>query len=121
LPTIHADRVQLQQVLINLVINACDALRGVALPQRKLLARTRLDPTHICVTISDQGCGIPEAMFTQLFEPFNTSKPGGMGLGLSVCKSIVRAHGGDIWADKTGGAGASFHFTLPLQSGLDFP
>jgi C4-dicarboxylate-specific signal transduction histidine kinase len=115
LPVIHADRVQLQQVLINLVMNACDALRVVAVPDRKLLARTRLDPNQICVTITDKGCGVPEALFNRLFESFATSKPGGMGLGLSVCKSILLAHGGDIWADKPEGRGASFHFTLPLQ------
>lgn len=113
LPTVCADRVQLQQVLINLVVNACDAMRELPAAERKLVLRTAAtDRGEVQLSVVDRGCGLPSERPDRVFESFYTTKPGGMGLGLSVCRTIVQAHGGRLWAEGHDGPGASFHVSL---------
>jgi two-component system sensor kinase FixL len=114
-PTVETalvDRVQFQQVLINLLRNALDAMRGA--PRRDLdVTLASHDDRFIAVSVSDTGSGINEETLARLFEPFMTTKKDGMGVGLSICKTIVEAHGGTIWAENNPGAGVTFRFTLP--------
>lgn len=106
------DRIQIQQVLVNLIRNAIDAM--VAGPDRSLAIRTELkQPGYVCVSIEDSGAGISEDMAKQLFQPFVTSKKSGMGIGLSICRTIIEAHGGRIWFEPAPDSGTIFHFTLP--------
>ncbi len=117
LPMIHADPVQFQQVLLNLVMNACDAMRGHAASDRQLIVRTEwAESGSVCVSVSDRGCGIPADAIEQVFEPFFTTKAHGMGLGLSVCCSIIEAHRGRIWAENNASGGATFRVTLPVAA-----
>ena len=118
LPTVKGDRVQLQQVLLNLVMNACDAMNGNAPADRQIVVSTELsDGAGVRFSVSDRGSGLPAGELEQVFEPFFTSKTHGLGLGLSVCRSIVTAHGGKLWAANNPERGATFHFTLPLHNG----
>ena len=106
------DRIQIQQVLVNLIRNAIDAM--VDSPVRSLTIRTEPErPGFVCVTIEDSGSGISEVVAQQLFQPFVTSKKSGMGIGLSICRTIVEAHGGRIWFEPAPDSGTIFHFTLP--------
>jgi two-component system sensor kinase FixL len=116
LPTITGDPVQLQQVLLNLVVNACDAMAGCDTPERGLRIRTGIENGSSAVTISvtDRGGSIPEDKMEQIFEPFFTTKAKGMGLGLSVCRTIMAAHRGKLWATNNANRGATFHFCLPI-------
>jgi two-component system sensor kinase FixL len=115
LPVAIGDRVQLQQVLLNLVINACDAMAGLA-GERKLTIISRcLGEEEVEFSVWDIGPGLATASLEEVFEPFITTKSDGMGLGLSVCKTIVKSHGGRIWAEQNDGPGASFHVALPAQ------
>jgi signal transduction histidine kinase len=117
LPRIPGDRVQLQQVILNLILNAVEALSGVREGLRALLIGTGQDAAGgVLVTVQDSGPGLHPERMDRLFEAFYTTKPGGMGMGLSICRSIVEAHGGRIWAARTAGPGATFQFTLPLPS-----
>lgn len=110
-----ADRVQIQQVVLNLMRNAIDAMSDA--PRRELLVSTsRVDPAHALVTVADTGPGIAAEIADQLFQPFVTTKRHGMGVGLSISRTIVEAHGGRIWADPTPGGGTTFHFTLNSAS-----
>jgi signal transduction histidine kinase len=114
LPLVDGDQVQLQQVLVNLVANACHAMADVARPRQRLLVRTSsAADAGVRVTIADGGRGIPAEDLERIFEPFVTSRADGMGLGLAVCRTIIRAHGGTLWAENNPGGGASFHFVLP--------
>jgi PAS domain S-box-containing protein len=116
LPVVHGDRVQLQQVLINLVLNACDAMAGGPAGRRKLHIRTALaEGEGVCVSVADRGIGLAPDKLETIFEPFFTTKAHGMGLGLSVCRSIITAHGGKLWATNNPERGATFHFTLPVS------
>jgi two-component system sensor kinase FixL len=108
-----ADRVQIQQVVINLLRNAVDAMRGAELADLKVRAAARGDGFTV-VSVSDTGSGLSEEVKSRLFEPFMTTKKEGMGVGLSICRTIVEAHGGSIWASNNQGPGATFAFTLPL-------
>jgi len=118
LPPVRGDRVQIQQVLLNLVTNGYDAMAGVEGPERQLVVGAELaDGAGVRVSVSDRGTGIPPGEIERIFEPFVTTKPHGMGLGLAVCRSILAAHGGRLWAVNNPGRGATFHFTLPLASG----
>jgi PAS domain S-box-containing protein len=113
LPAVTGDRVQLQQVLLNLVLNACDAMESTAHP-RQLTVVTEGDARdRVRVTVRDSGPGVPGDQLERIFEPFVTSKPHGLGLGLAVCRSIITAYDGRLWAENNAGAGASFCFDLP--------
>ena len=115
LPAVKADRVQLQQILLNLVMNACDAMAGVPAGDRKFIVRTGpADGDGVCISIADHGPGIAPDKVQEVFEPFFSTKPQGMGLGLAICRSIVASHGGKLWAANNPERGATFHFTLPI-------
>jgi signal transduction histidine kinase len=116
LPVLQADRVELQQVLINLVTNACDAMADTPRDARALTIRTGLDGDgFVLISVCDAGPGIAEGKLEQVFEPFFTSKANGMGLGLSVCRTIVDAHGGKLWAERNSDRGATFRLLLPVK------
>ncbi len=114
LPAVKADRVQLQQVLINLLINAMQAMHATPRQGRDLEVRTAVqeDGTEVLVAIIDSGCGIANVE-AQLFNPFFTTKSDGIGMGLSICRSIIEAHGGRIWPSRNVNAGSTFQFALP--------
>jgi len=114
LPAVVADRVQLQQVVINLVINAIQAMASVTARPRELSIRSRRNEAgHVLIEVADSGHGIGSTNLDQLFKAFFTTKPAGMGMGLSICRSIIEAHGGNVWASDNTPSGAVFHFTLP--------
>ncbi|WP_245320829.1 PAS domain-containing sensor histidine kinase [Bradyrhizobium lablabi] len=116
LPLAVADRVQLQQVILNLVINGIEAMQPVMDRPRELMIRTCQDEARqIMVTVKDCGVGLATENADRLFDAFFTTKSGGMGMGLSICRSIVDAHGGRLSASGNAGPGATFHFTLPLD------
>ena len=118
LPIIHGDRVQLQQVVLNLIINAVQAMSSVSEGPRELLISTgRAEPDSVLVAVRDSGPGLAPAVLERLFEPFYTTKPGGLGLGLSICQSIIEAHGGRLWANANVPRGAEFNVTVPAHSG----
>jgi signal transduction histidine kinase len=114
LPPVIGDRVQLQQVLLNLVMNGIDAMAAVTDRPRELLIRSRPhEEAQVLVAVQDTGVGIDPDDLDQLFNAFFTTKPAGMGMGLSISRSIVEAHGGRLWATPNAGYGATFHFALP--------
>ncbi len=116
LPTILGDRVQLQQVIINLVMNGIEAMQSITDRPRELVIRSRQDETHrVLVTVTDSGVGISAENTDRLFNAFFTTKSSGMGMGLSICRSIVEAHGGRLSASSNEGPGAAFQFVLPLH------
>lgn len=122
LPAVLGDRVQLQQVLLNLVINACDAMVNLPGERRLCICSRRLAGDEVEFAVCDVGPGIDPERLEVVFEPFVTSKPSGMGLGLSVCKTIVKSHGGRIWANNNGnGTGASFHVALAAMAEQQAP
>ena len=115
LPLIQGDRVQLQQVILNLVLNAVQAMSDVTERTRELLISTQQEASGaVLVTVRDSGPGFSPESFDRPFEPFYTTKAEGMGMGLSICRSIVDAHGGRIWASRTAGPGATVQFTVPV-------
>jgi two-component system sensor kinase FixL len=105
--------VQLQQVLLNLVTNACNAIANAEPKSRKLFVRTSALPEGVCLTVADRGRGIPPEILPRIFEPFYSTRPEGMGLGLTVCRAIIEAHHGRLWAENNPEGGATFHFMLP--------
>jgi len=114
LSRVLGDRVQLQQVVLNLVMNAIEAMSSVKGRPREVVIHTRnVDGGQVQVTVEDSGVGLDPITITKIFQPFYTTKSSGMGMGLSICRSIVQNHGGRIWAAANDGAGTSFHFTLP--------
>jgi two-component system sensor kinase FixL len=117
LPSIHGDRVQLQQVLINLILNASDAMSQPTEKPRVLTARSRQVESNIQISVADTGCGILPGDEEKIFEPYHTTKPQGLGLGLSLSRSIVLAHDGRFWAENQAAGGAVFHFTIPKWKG----
>lgn len=114
LPAVWAGRVELQQVMMNLIINALDAVKDVPPDRRQILIRTSLNGDAIVVAVRDRGCGIPSAETKGIFEPFFTTKPTGLGMGLAICRRMIQAHGGRIWAENNEDGGATISFTLPL-------
>ena len=119
LPPVLGDRVQLQQLIINLVINGIQAMADIDNRARSLLIRSEHDQSsQVLVSVQDSGNGIDPANANRLFDAFYTTKPGGMGLGLSICRSITEAHGGRIWASNHSGTGAVLSFALPSDREL---
>jgi PAS domain S-box-containing protein len=117
LPTILGDRVQLQQVIINLVMNGIEAMQSVTDRPRELVVRSGQDePGQALISVADCGVGIAAENVDRLFNPFFTTKSGGMGMGLSICRSIMEAHGGRLWATATVPHGSMFQFTLPVNA-----
>ncbi|HEY7205308.1 MAG TPA: ATP-binding protein [Methylomirabilota bacterium] len=115
LPPIIGDRVQLQQLLLNLVGNACSAMAHEPVGDRVLTVRTGpTSPAGVHITVCDSGPGIPLDHLPRVFDPFFTTRPDGIGLGLTVCRTIVNAHRGKLWAENNAGRGASFHVVLPV-------
>ena len=115
LPLTLADPIQIQQVVANLVRNSCDAMGSSSEPQRKLLVRSSLEGEGVVVDICDEGHGLVDVELA--FEPFFTTKREGMGIGLSVCRSIIHGHGGRLWATKNATQGMTFTFSLPVDQG----
>jgi signal transduction histidine kinase len=116
LPNVTGDRVQLQQVILNLVRNASDAMMDVDDRPRQLLVRTeRENGDRVRVTVRDSGIGVDRQSMNKLFDAFYTTKSGGMGIGLSVSRSIVERHHGRLWAEPNDGPGATFSFSIPLE------
>jgi signal transduction histidine kinase len=119
LPPVHAVRVELQQVLLNLIVNAIEAMSGVLDRPRELTLaaqpHTRPDGGGVRVTVQDTGVGITPEQLERLFEAFFTTKPHGLGMGLSISRSIVEDHGGRLWATGNPGPGTTFEFTLPAR------
>jgi PAS domain S-box-containing protein len=117
LPSARGDRVQLQQVLLNLVLNACDAMAGKPPGERRLTVRTRVgDAGRVTASVADCGTGIPADGLEQVFHPFVTTKARGLGLGLAICRTIVAAHDGRLWAENNADGGASFFMALPAYA-----
>jgi C4-dicarboxylate-specific signal transduction histidine kinase len=117
LPIILADRVQLQQVIINLVMNGIEAMQSVTDRPRELVIRSHQDETQqVLISVTDCGVGISTENADRLFNPFFTTKSSGMGMGLSICRSIIEAHGGRLWATANIPHGATFQFTLPVNT-----
>ena len=118
LPRVTADRVQLQQVLLNLTVNAIDAMKPVTDRPRVLRVQTRQHTNQaVLVVVQDTGVGLDAKLKEQVFETFHTTKPDGLGMGLSICRSIIEGHGGRLWAESPEGPGARFQFTLPAAEG----
>src|SRR6267378_5821001 len=116
LPLIQADRVQLQQVILNLIINAVEAMSGLGEGSRELVISTGRDASNgVLVSLRDSGPGLDPASLERLFDAFYTTKSGGLGMGLSICRSIIEAHWGRIWAGANEPRGAVFQFTLPVE------
>jgi PAS domain S-box-containing protein len=115
LPAVQGDRVQLQQVLLNLIINAIEAMRDVGEKERELVISSRNEPNGVSVEVQDSGPGFAPAALERVFEAFYTTKPDGLGLGLSICRSIIEAHNGRLWASPNVPCGAVFRFTAPAH------
>jgi C4-dicarboxylate-specific signal transduction histidine kinase len=115
LPVILADRVQIQQVLVNLARNAIEAMTGQDRRDLRITAILQ-GPDAVRLSVADTGPGLPELVTKQLFKPFVSTKPDGMGVGLSICRAILLDHGGKIWAEPNPGGGTVFHFTVPVAA-----
>ena len=115
LPLILGDRIQLQQVMLNLIFNAVEAMSEAHGGPRELLIRTEQDGPGVLVAVQDSGPGLKPESVDRLFEAFYTTKPGGMGMGLSICRSIIEAHGGRMWVTANVPQGAAFLFSLSCQ------
>jgi C4-dicarboxylate-specific signal transduction histidine kinase len=114
-PSVSGDRVQLQQVILNLAMNGIESIAGLDHEPKSLMIRSTLSNTgELLVSVEDTGQGIEAEHADRLFAPFFTTKSQGIGMGLPICRSIIEAHGGRLWADKNEPRGAAFHFTLPI-------
>ncbi|MBV9744281.1 MAG: GHKL domain-containing protein, partial [Acidobacteriia bacterium] len=118
LSSVLGDRVQLQQVVLNLVMNGIEAMIGIGERTRELLITTEnMDANQIVVKIADSGIGLDPNARERIFDPFYTTKPGGTGMGLSICRSILKTHGGRLWMTANDGPGTTVHFSLPAYPG----
>jgi PAS domain S-box-containing protein len=118
LPPVLGDRIQLQQVILNLIVNAIDAMSGVSQPHRELSVASAKDGANgVLVTVRDSGTGLDQSSLDRLFEPFYTTKAAGMGMGLAISRTIIEAHGGKLWAAPNEPRGAMFRFRLPSDGG----
>jgi two-component system sensor kinase FixL len=116
LPRFPGDKVQLQQVFLNLILNACEAMSAATFPDRRVILTADADGNgDVHIAIRDFGTGIPAHLLGRLFEPFVTTKPDGLGLGLSISRTIVTAHGGRLWAENKTDGGAHVHCVFPLS------
>jgi two-component system sensor kinase FixL len=116
MPLVSGDRVQLQQVLINLILNALDSYEDTTKDKRQIVITTRVENDKgVCLSVKDFGCGIEESVLNKLFDPFVTTKKEGMGMGLAINKTIIDAHRGHIWAENNPDGGATFHVVLPFN------
>jgi len=113
LPPAITDRVQLQQVLLNLIVNACDAMESNPPGDRNLTLTNFIAQNEMRIGVLDCGVGLPDDVET-LFRPFHTTKAGGLGMGLSICRTLVTSHGGRLWAERRPERGAAFYVALPL-------
>ena len=118
IPPVLGDRVQLQQVVLNLVLNACDAMNSTHESDRQLLFSTKADERFVELAVSDRGPGIPDGQIERVFEPFVTFREEGLGLGLAISRSIVTAHGGSIRAENNADGGATFRCVLPAAAAV---
>ncbi|MDB4888500.1 MAG: sensory box protein [Gemmatimonadetes bacterium] len=115
---VRGDRVQLQQVLLNLILNGIDAMRAVTAHTRELTVSSTLAETgSVRVSVEDTGAGLDPELAQRIFEPFFTTKADGLGMGLSICRSIIEAHGGQLWMSPRIPRGTAFHFTVPVSVG----
>ena len=110
---VMGDCVQLQQVLLNLIMNGVEAMRGVTERARELAVLSTLEPSSVLVAVKDTGTGLDPAVSERMFQPLFTTKPDGLGIGLSICRTIIEAHGGRLWGSPRSPHGAVFRFTLP--------
>ena len=118
LPLVRADRLQLQQVVLSLILNGIEAMSGIHGRPRQLVIKTQMQaPGIVCVSIQDSGIGVNAGRMPWLFEPFFTTPSQGIGMGLSISRSIIEAHAGSLWAESTPDRGSVFHFTLPSGAG----
>ncbi len=117
LPPVRGDKVQLQQVTLNLLLNAFDAMHDCPPDKREIHVRAARDGGRMVeITVADHGAGLTIDKLEKIFQPFYTTKHDGLGLGLSISRSIIEAHGGRLWADNNPDRGATFYFTLPVSS-----
>ena len=115
MPLILADRIQLQQVILNLMMNAIEAMSGAGEGPRELWVRSGTDESQgVRVSVQDSGPGLDPKGLDHLFDAFYTTKPHGLGMGLAISRSLIEAHGGRLWATANAPRGAVFHFTLPI-------
>jgi signal transduction histidine kinase len=116
LPPVTVDRIQLQQVILNLMVNGADAMDRVPQGNRKLTVRSHPDGNDaVLIAVEDAGVGLDPSAAAHIFEALFTTKPGGMGMGLAISQSIIQSHGGKIWATPNAGRGSVFQFTLPRE------
>ena len=115
-PLVTVDRLQIQQVLVNLLSNAYEALDAPDVPLRRVQIHVGTADGEVEVCVADNGHGLPPDGHVRIFDPFVTTKPAGLGMGLAISRTIVEAHGGRLWAGPSAAGGAAFHFTLPLRS-----
>jgi signal transduction histidine kinase len=113
IPQITGDRVQLQQVMLNLIMNSIEAMRDVEGKRELIIKTRRTENDQVLVSVSDTGVGLPELESDQIFNAFFTTKPEGTGMGLRISRSIIESHGGRLWAAANSPRGATFHLTLP--------
>ena len=118
LPPVKVNRLQVNKVLLNLIHNSAQAMQGAQMLTGTIEISTALaaDGHEICITVQDEGPGISELMQQEIFQPYISTKSNGMGLGLTISRALIEAHGGKLWATQVPGHGATFHFTLPTIS-----
>jgi len=115
LPLVSVDKTQIEQVLVNLLINAAEAMASVTGPERRIELRSQRVNDTVEVAVRDTGAGVPDDQIDRLFDPYFTTKQEGMGMGLSICRSIIEDHGGRLWAERNPSRGMTFRFTLPIS------
>ncbi|MET0502701.1 MAG: ATP-binding protein, partial [Candidatus Binatia bacterium] len=119
LPPVRGDKVQLQQVVLNLLLNALDAMKQCFGVERHAVVRAELDGAGMVrVAVGDHGTGLRVENLDEIFQPFFTTKRDGLGMGLSISRSIIGAHGGRLWAENNPDQGATFYFTVPMEAGV---
>jgi signal transduction histidine kinase len=116
LPPVMADRIQLQQVFMNLMVNGIDAMKDVSTTRELTIRAQQVKDGQLLISVTDTGIGLPPQQAEQVFSAFFTTKANGTGMGLPISRSIIETHGGRLWATSDSGRGASFHFTLPGES-----